>query len=362
RVSFGVRDTFYTIGSSCCSTSIRSSSGSGCGLEAPPEAAAAQPLPLVERKYHPWLTGIIVVLYAAIFLVIMGINNCPKHTYPTKACFPYGRFSFQPADQNPLFGPSRATLIKMGGLYLRKVLHMHQAWSLFSNIWLHEGLSQLITDTVTLLGVGIPLERKHGFVRVALLYLISGLGGSILSALFIETGVTVGASGALAGLTGGSLSVIIIEYFMLHLDKGLDSLIAIVLMFANVAATVLQHGDNFRNIGGSIIGFGFGFVIFSRPPVNRLRRSAVLIVIIVGLLAGMVMLLKGVNLNDHCSWCHYLDCIPFPGWSCKYRGNECQSTEIRIENGHVLSLICKANGRTDYMLLADAQPKNCLPC
>jgi hypothetical protein len=33
------------------------------------------------------------------------------------------------------------------------------------------------------------------------------------------TSVTVGASGALAGLSGGTLSDIAIEYWSLHLDK-----------------------------------------------------------------------------------------------------------------------------------------------
>jgi hypothetical protein len=75
------------------------------------DAAVAQPLPQVERKYRPWLTGVIVVLYAAIFLVTMGINNCPKHTFPTKACFPtvFGLFALQPTGQNSLHGPSRVT-------------------------------------------------------------------------------------------------------------------------------------------------------------------------------------------------------------------------------------------------------------
>jgi hypothetical protein len=72
-------------------------------------AQPAQPLPQVERKYRPWLTGVIAVLYAAIFIVTMGINNCPKHTFPTKACFPtvFGLFALQPTGQNSLHGPSR---------------------------------------------------------------------------------------------------------------------------------------------------------------------------------------------------------------------------------------------------------------
>ncbi|WJX66211.1 hypothetical protein P8452_50790 [Trifolium repens] len=136
----------------------------------------------------------------------------------------------------------------MGGLYSRKVLHMHQAWRLFSNIWMHEGLTQLLTDIVTILGVGILLEWKFGFVQIGLLYLISGAGGSIFSTLFIMTSVIVGASGALAGLRGGTLSYIAIEYWSLHLDKGFDCLIVsflligVVLTLKGVNLVITVHG------------------------------------------------------------------------------------------------------------------------
>jgi membrane associated rhomboid family serine protease len=41
---------------------------------------------------------------------------------------------------------------------------------------------------------------------------ISGFGGSLLSALFIQTGISVGASGALFGLLGGMLSELFINW------------------------------------------------------------------------------------------------------------------------------------------------------
>ncbi|KAK2420685.1 RHOMBOID protein [Trifolium repens] len=140
---------------------------------------------------------------------------------------------------------------------------------------MHEGLTQLLTDIVTILGVGILLEWKFGFVQIGLLYLISGAGGSIFSTLFIMTSVIVGASGALAGLRGGTLSNIAIEYWSLHLDK---------------------YNDNFANMGGLIIGILIRFVIFTRPPVNRVCCTALSIVTFVGLLIGVVLTLKGVNL------------------------------------------------------------------
>ena len=36
---------------------------------------------------------------------------------------------------------------------------------------------------------------------------------------------------------------------------------------------------------------------------------------------GLVALLRGVDANDHCSWCHYLSCIPTSKWSCNSKNN-----------------------------------------
>ena len=49
-------------------------------------------------------------------------------------------------------------------------------------------------------------------VLVGLLFVISGFGGSLLSALFIQSNISVGASGALFGLLGGMLSELITNW------------------------------------------------------------------------------------------------------------------------------------------------------
>ena len=49
-------------------------------------------------------------------------------------------------------------------------------------------------------------------VRIGLLYVISGFGGSLMSSLFSQTTIGVGASGALFGLLGGMLSELIMNW------------------------------------------------------------------------------------------------------------------------------------------------------
>ena len=59
-------------------------------------------------------------------------------------------------------------------------------------------------------------ESQHIYfssaVRIGLLYVMSGFGGSLLSALFIQSSISVGASGALFGLLGGMLSELITNW------------------------------------------------------------------------------------------------------------------------------------------------------
>ena len=49
-------------------------------------------------------------------------------------------------------------------------------------------------------------------VRVGLIYLVSGFGGSIFSSLFIQRNISVGASGALFGLLGAMLSELLTNW------------------------------------------------------------------------------------------------------------------------------------------------------
>ena len=48
--------------------------------------------------------------------------------------------------------------------------------------------------------------------RLGGVYVISGIGGSLASALYVRTTISVGASGALFGLLGAMLSELIINW------------------------------------------------------------------------------------------------------------------------------------------------------
>lgn len=289
-----------------------------------------------ERQWTSWLVPMIVVANVAMFVVIMFVNNCPKnHDGDCVAKF-LGRLSFQPLKENPLFGPSSSALEKLGGLEWNKIVHQHQSWRLITCIWLHAGVIHLLANMLSLVFIGIRLEQQFGFVRVGVIYLLSGIGGSILSSLFIQNSISVGASGALFGLLGAMLSELLTNW-TIYANKAAALFTLVVIIAINLAVGILPHVDNFAHIGGFLSGFLLGFVFLVRPQFGwldgrqrpagtRLKTKytayqyifwiAATVLFIVGFTVGLVMLFKGENGNDKCSWCHYLSCVPTSRWSC----------------------------------------------
>ncbi|KAK6117095.1 hypothetical protein DH2020_049140 [Rehmannia glutinosa] len=228
-----------------------------------PQTYGAYDMEYSDSQWTSWLVPMIVVANVAMFVVIMFVNNCPKnHNGVQGDCVArfLGRLSFQPLRENPLFGPSSSTLQNLGALDWNKIVHQNQAWRLITCIWLHA-------------------------VRVGLIYLLSGIGGSILSSLFIQRNISVGASGALFGLLGAMLSELFTNWTIYtnkvcaaatSLNKqeltaaALFTLIVIIAI--NLAVGILPHVDNFAHIGGFMTGFLLGFVLLARPQFGWSER------------------------------------------------------------------------------------------
>ncbi|KAJ4953396.1 hypothetical protein NE237_030228 [Protea cynaroides] len=292
-----------------------------------------------EKQWTSWLIPAFVVANVVMFVVAMYINNCPKNNTGLQGgCVAkfLGRFSFQPLRENPLFGPSSSTLDNLGALDWNKVVHGHQGWRLVSCIWLHAGVIHLLVNMFSLLFIGIRLEQQFGFVRIGVIYLLSGVGGSVLSCLFIRNSISVGASGALFGLLGAMLSELLTNW-TIYTNKAAALLTLVIIIAINLAVGILPYVDNFAHIGGFLTGFLLGFILLLQPQFGWVERSNLpasihpkskykayqyvlwlvsLALLIVGFAVGLVMLFRGVNAYERCHWCRYLSCVPTSSWTC----------------------------------------------
>ncbi|KAL5142476.1 RHOMBOID-like protein 2 [Glycine soja] len=292
-----------------------------------------------EVHWTSWLVPLFVAVNVVVFFVVMYVNDCPRKNLGFEGdCVArfLGRFSFQPLRENPLFGPSSSTLTKMGALRWDDVVNHHQAWRLVTCIWLHAGVVHLAANMLSLVFIGIRLEQQFGFVRIGIIYLLSGFGGSVLSSLFIRNNISVGASGALFGLLGAMLSELITNW-SIYTNKAAALFTLLFIIVINLAIGMLPHVDNFAHIGGFLSGFLLGFILLLRPQFGWLEQQRLhagvhlkskykayqyvlwivsAILLIVGLSIALVMLFRGESGYDHCHWCHYLTCVPTSKWKC----------------------------------------------
>ena len=94
-------------------------------------------------------------------------------------------------------------LVKLGALFSREDLLVHP-WKLFTTMFLHFGPVHMGVNLLALWLFGRLAEQAFGKSRYLLIYMVSGAAGGVLSLLFGQPGIRVGASGAILGVIGAA--------------------------------------------------------------------------------------------------------------------------------------------------------------
>ena len=124
-------------------------------------------------------------------------------------------------------------------------------YRLFTGMFLHANIVHLLFNMYALYIIGSQLEGFLGRYKYLVVYILSGLGGSVLS-IFFSNSFSVGASGAIFGLLGSLL------YFGYHYRVYLETVVKsqiIPLILINLFIGFSFSGiDNWAHIGGLIGG------------------------------------------------------------------------------------------------------------
>jgi membrane associated rhomboid family serine protease len=136
---------------------------------------------------------------------------------------------------------------------------------LITAAFLHASVLHLATNMISLLIIGTPLERVLRPARYLTLYLLSALGGSLLSvALSPEFSIGVGASGAIFGLFGALV--------VLRKQIGADTGGLAVLIGLNLVISFAVPNISWQaHIGGLVTGVLVALVM---AAIDRSRRRA----------------------------------------------------------------------------------------
>ncbi len=151
-------------------------------------------------------------------------------------------------------------LLKWGADY-RPLTINGQWWRLVTSMFLHGGLMHIVGNMVGLLFVGAFLEPVLGRAKYLFAYLVTGIISSGASIWWHVATVSVGASGAIFGLFGVFLALLLLKVFPDGVKK---SMLVVTLLFIgyNLAMGLTGGIDNAAHIGGLISGLVLG-VIFS---------------------------------------------------------------------------------------------------
>lgn len=161
-----------------------------------------------------------------------------------------------------------------GGLYAPNVWNKHQWYLLLTSSFLHFGFTHLSNNMLVFAIVGTYLEKTAGKLRFLVIYLLSGLGGSILSltqsTVMHSNTVTAGASGAIFGVIGALLILVILNR---GFASGLTGLRIGVLLFISLYYGFYNVStDNMSHIGGLVTGCIVYFIFYriqKRREKNR---------------------------------------------------------------------------------------------
>jgi rhomboid protease GluP len=191
-------------------------------------------LALVVPRGEFFVTPILMHLNIAVFLVMVA------------AGLGFGEFSAEDA-------------LRWGGNF-RPLTAEGEWWRLVTSMFLHGGVLHLVANMVGLVFVSVFLEPLLGRGRFILAYLLAGVAGSLASILWHPATVSVGASGAIFGLYGLFLTLLLAKVFPRETNRAFLVSTALFVGY-NLLMGMGRGIDNAAHIGGLVMGLLLGVFV-----------------------------------------------------------------------------------------------------
>ncbi|KAM4524814.1 inactive rhomboid protein 1 isoform 2-T2 [Odontesthes bonariensis] len=194
----------------------------------------------------------------------------------------------------------------------------------FSRLWLslflHAGILHCLVSMLFQMTVLRDIEKLAGWLRISIIYMLSGITGNLASAIFLPYRAEVGPAGSQFGI----LACLFVELFqswpiLERPWRAFAKLLAISVFFFSFG--LLPWIDNFAHICGFVSGFFLSFaflpyISFGRSDMYRKRiQICVFLLIFLGLLSALIVLFYVYPVK--CDWCEYLTCIPITDKFCE---------------------------------------------
>jgi rhomboid protease GluP len=181
--------------------------------------------------------------------------------------------------------PERQHLLDLGAIYGPLVFE-GEWWRLTTANFVHIGFLHLFFNMWCLWSLGNAAERMFGNLTFLLIYLLSGIGGSLASISWHPSVLSAGASGAIFGIAGALVSMLYFGHILVprQVVRQLLSSLTFFVGFNLLLGSVLEGVDNAGHIGGLVAGLGLGAALHRPLPSGRRPWHRFLIVPVAALL------------------------------------------------------------------------------
>lgn len=166
-----------------------------------------------------------------------------------------------------LLGSTQDTLfmVKHGASFAPYILEGGKEYlRLLYSVFLHFGPEHLFHNMIGLFFIGDNLERAMGHARYLAFYLLCGVGASVCSMTvhaFAEPFVvSAGASGAICGVVGGLLWVVIANRG--RLEEMTTGRVAFLIFYLIYGGLQSSGVDNIAHISGALLGFLLSWLLY----------------------------------------------------------------------------------------------------
>ena len=146
-----------------------------------------------------------------------------------------------------------------------KVVYDLELWRLVTSMFLHGDLLHLFSNMFSLLIFGSYIELSFSKFKFVLIYFISGFLGSLFTVFLLPLNtISLGASGAIFGLIGAVLSMLILD------RKNPLIILGLIYVFYFVITSFRPGVNYFAHIFGLLGGFIIGYLLRKKPPAEQL--------------------------------------------------------------------------------------------
>ena len=141
-----------------------------------------------------------------------------------------------------------------------------QPWRMFTAIFVHVSLLQVLFNLLSVWLLGRILEPTVGRIPFLVIFLLSGLGGSMGTVLF-DGQLYLGIGSAITGLIIG---IFVIQYREGVNNWGIVVLVGLNLVYSVIVSSVLLPGI----VGGILVGIASALIISRTRGVRQARTQA----------------------------------------------------------------------------------------